>query len=270
MTWPTTWPHWKPTRSAGSPPGCASTARGDPGAAARASRSARGPARRRQPVLIPGSMGTASYVLAGVPGGGAFASACHGAGRRMSRHQAARAVTGPELRQQLERQGIAVRGASARGLAEEAPQAYKDINQVVDAAEGAGLCRQGPWSRLRPRRSSVLPRLTGTPSGAATAGRSAAPPMAVGRGSRYRCPAGRCSGCVLPAHGKELWPDAAAIRDVRPCPPACSTCARLPGPNPAGASRRPGQFRQPGPCSAWLPRITAGVQAGPLRRFAAG
>ena len=87
-------------------------------------------------------MGTASYVLAGVPGGGAFGSACHGAGRRMSRHQAARSVTGPELRRQLERQGIAVRGASARGLAEEAPQAYKDINQVVEAAEGAGLCRR--------------------------------------------------------------------------------------------------------------------------------
>ena len=95
-----------------------------------------------QPVLIPGSMGTASYVLAGVPGGGAFGSACHGAGRRMSRHQAARSVTGPDLRRQLERQGIAVRGASARGLAEEAPQAYKDVNQVVEAAEGAGLCRK--------------------------------------------------------------------------------------------------------------------------------
>jgi tRNA-splicing ligase RtcB (3'-phosphate/5'-hydroxy nucleic acid ligase) len=70
-----------------------------------------------QPVLIPGSMGTASYVLAGVAPGSAFSSACHGAGRRMSRHQAARSITGPELRRQLERQGIAVRGASARGLA---------------------------------------------------------------------------------------------------------------------------------------------------------
>ena len=95
-----------------------------------------------QPVLIPGSMGTSSYVLAGVAGGGAFASACHGAGRRMSRHQAARSITGPELRRQLERQGIAVRGASERGLAEEAPQAYKDVTQVVEAAEGAGLCRK--------------------------------------------------------------------------------------------------------------------------------
>lgn len=95
-----------------------------------------------QPVLIPGSMGTSSYVLAGVPGGGAFASACHGAGRMLSRHQAARSITGAELRRQLERQGIAVRGASERGLAEETPQAYKDVTQVVEAAEGAGLCRK--------------------------------------------------------------------------------------------------------------------------------
>ena len=95
-----------------------------------------------QPVLIPGSMGTSSYVLAGVAGGDAFASACHGAGRLMSRHQAARSITGPELRRRLERQGIAVRGASARGLAEETPQAYKDITKVVEAAEGAGLCRK--------------------------------------------------------------------------------------------------------------------------------
>ena len=95
-----------------------------------------------QPVLIPGSMGTSSYVLAGVAGGGAFFSTCHGAGRVMSRHQAARSVTGPQLRRRLEGQGIAVRGASARGLAEEAPEAYKDVTQVVAAAEGAGLCRK--------------------------------------------------------------------------------------------------------------------------------
>jgi len=95
-----------------------------------------------QPVLIPGSMGTSSYVLAGVPGGGAFASACHGAGRMLSRHQAARSITGRQLRRQLEDRGIAVRGASERGLAEETPQAYKDVTQVVEAAEGAGLCRK--------------------------------------------------------------------------------------------------------------------------------
>jgi len=95
-----------------------------------------------QPVLVPGSMGTASWVLAGVPGGGAFYSACHGAGRMMSRHQAARAITGAALRHRLEAAGVAVRGASDRGLAEEAPEAYKDVDQVVVAAAAAGLCRK--------------------------------------------------------------------------------------------------------------------------------
>jgi tRNA-splicing ligase RtcB (3'-phosphate/5'-hydroxy nucleic acid ligase) len=95
-----------------------------------------------QPVLVPGSMGTASWVLAGVAGGGAFGSACHGAGRQLSRHQAARAVKGPALRRRLEAAGVAVRGTSARGLAEEAPEAYKDVDQVVDAATAAGLCRK--------------------------------------------------------------------------------------------------------------------------------
>ncbi|MBV9010539.1 MAG: RtcB family protein [Pseudonocardiales bacterium] len=101
-----------------------------------------------QPVLIPGSMGTASYVLSGVEGGGAFHSTCHGAGRVQSRHQAAKSIGGKELRRQLERQGIAVRGASARGLAEEAPAAYKDVTTVIEAAEGAGLCRS--VARLQP------------------------------------------------------------------------------------------------------------------------
>jgi tRNA-splicing ligase RtcB (3'-phosphate/5'-hydroxy nucleic acid ligase) len=95
-----------------------------------------------QPVLVPGSMGTASYVLAGVAPGNAFWSACHGAGRALSRHQAARAVTAAGLRRRLESAGVAVRGASARGLAEEAPEAYKDVDQVVDAAAAAGLCRK--------------------------------------------------------------------------------------------------------------------------------
>jgi tRNA-splicing ligase RtcB len=94
-----------------------------------------------QPVFIPGSMGTASYVLAGVAGGDAFFSTCHGAGRLRGRHQAARSVNGKALRHDLERQGIAVRGASAQGLAEETPTAYKDVSEVVAAAEGAGLCR---------------------------------------------------------------------------------------------------------------------------------
>jgi tRNA-splicing ligase RtcB len=95
-----------------------------------------------QPVLIPGSMGTCSYVLAGVPGGGAFASTCHGAGRVMSRHEALRTVNASRLQRWLEARGIAVRGASERGLAEEAPDAYKDVTAVVTAAEGADLCRK--------------------------------------------------------------------------------------------------------------------------------
>ncbi len=94
-----------------------------------------------QPVLIPGTMGTASYVLTGVPGNPAFASTCHGAGRRQSRHQAAKSVRGQELRDSLEARNIAVRGASWRGLAEETPQAYKDVTEVVEAAQGAGLCK---------------------------------------------------------------------------------------------------------------------------------
>jgi tRNA-splicing ligase RtcB len=95
-----------------------------------------------QPVLIPGSMGTSSYVLTGVPGGDAFFSTCHGAGRVRSRHEAAKSVSGAQVVRDLERQGIAVRGLSPRGLAEETPGAYKDVSAVVDAAEGAGLCRK--------------------------------------------------------------------------------------------------------------------------------
>jgi tRNA-splicing ligase RtcB len=87
-------------------------------------------------------MGTASYLLTGVPGGGAFHSTCHGAGRVQSRHQAAREVDGRRLRADLTAQGVSVRGTTARGLAEEAPGAYKDIDAVVAAAEGAGLCRR--------------------------------------------------------------------------------------------------------------------------------
>jgi tRNA-splicing ligase RtcB len=95
-----------------------------------------------QPVLIPGSMGTESYVLTGVAAAPAFASTCHGAGRAQSRHQAAKSVRGQDLRRQLADRDIAVRGASWRGLAEEMPEAYKDVSAVVEAAEGAGLCRR--------------------------------------------------------------------------------------------------------------------------------
>jgi tRNA-splicing ligase RtcB len=104
--------------------------------------------RTGQPVLVPGSMGTASYVLVGCEPGGAFFSACHGSGRTMSRHQAARRIRGGVLREQLEAQGIAVRAASARGLAEEAPFAYKDVDEVVATCERSGLARR--VVRLRP------------------------------------------------------------------------------------------------------------------------
>jgi tRNA-splicing ligase RtcB (3'-phosphate/5'-hydroxy nucleic acid ligase) len=101
-----------------------------------------------QPVLVPGSMGTASHVLAGVGGGGAFFSACHGAGRRMSRHAATRRIRGAVLRAELEGAGVAVRAGSDRGLAEEAPFAYKDVDQVVATCQQAGLAAR--VARLRP------------------------------------------------------------------------------------------------------------------------
>src|SRR5699024_3154136 len=93
-----------------------------------------------QPVLVPGSMGTASYVLAGSADNTALHSTCHGAGRAQSRQQAARAAHGNDVRRELERTGVAVRGKSTRGLAGEAPAAYKDVSEVVATAQGAGLC----------------------------------------------------------------------------------------------------------------------------------
>jgi tRNA-splicing ligase RtcB len=103
-----------------------------------------------QPVFIPGSMGTASYVLAGRQGSmeRSFGTVCHGAGRRMSRTAAKKQVEGADLRRELEAQGIAVRAASSRGLAEEAPLAYKDVDAVVRGVERAGLA--GRVARLRP------------------------------------------------------------------------------------------------------------------------
>jgi tRNA-splicing ligase RtcB (3'-phosphate/5'-hydroxy nucleic acid ligase) len=94
-----------------------------------------------QPVFIPGSMGTSSFVLVGLPGAMArsFGTACHGAGRRMSRTGALRQVTGAELRRELAAEGIVVRCPSNRGLAEEAPLAYKDVEHVVGVVERAGL-----------------------------------------------------------------------------------------------------------------------------------
>jgi tRNA-splicing ligase RtcB len=103
-----------------------------------------------QPVLIGGTMGTASYVLVGTAEGErrSFGSACHGAGRAMSRHQATRQWQGREVVDDLARQGIVVRSPSLRGVAEEAPGAYKDVGAVVDASEAAGLARK--VARLRP------------------------------------------------------------------------------------------------------------------------
>jgi tRNA-splicing ligase RtcB len=101
-----------------------------------------------QPVLVPGSMGTASWVLAGTADGGAFHSACHGAGRTMSRHAARRKVRGEQLRDELEAAGVHVRPGSWRGLAEEAPFSYKDVDLVVETCERAGLARR--VARLAP------------------------------------------------------------------------------------------------------------------------
>lgn len=103
-----------------------------------------------QPVIIPGSMGTASWVLVGTEGSmqRSFGSSCHGAGRLMSRSRAKKEVRGDELRQQLQARGIEVRARSLSGLAEEAPQAYKDVDMVVDTVSRAGIARK--VARLKP------------------------------------------------------------------------------------------------------------------------
>ena len=95
-----------------------------------------------QPVLVPGSMGTASWVLVGEREGEAFHSCCHGAGRTMSRTQARKRITGKQLRRELLDAGVEVRAGSARGLAEEAPFSYKDVDVVVATVEQAGLARR--------------------------------------------------------------------------------------------------------------------------------
>jgi tRNA-splicing ligase RtcB len=94
-----------------------------------------------QPVLIGGSMGTASYILAGTQASmrRAFGSACHGAGRAMSRHQALHNWSGRHVVDELAGRGILIRSPSSRGVAEEAPGAYKDVSAVVDSADHAGL-----------------------------------------------------------------------------------------------------------------------------------
>ncbi|WP_345780040.1 RtcB family protein [Microbulbifer litoralis] len=104
-----------------------------------------------QPVLIGGSMGTESHILAGSETGAglSFNSACHGAGRAMSRHQATKRWRGRSLVDELAQRGILIRSPSMRGVAEEAPGAYKDVRAVVDAAEKAGLAHK--VARVEPR-----------------------------------------------------------------------------------------------------------------------
>lgn len=103
-----------------------------------------------QPVIIGGSMGTSSYILAGTKQSEqlAFSSACHGAGRAMSRHKATKQWHGNELIRELEEQGILIRSGSMRGVAEEAPGSYKDVSAVVNSADQAGLARK--VARLEP------------------------------------------------------------------------------------------------------------------------
>jgi tRNA-splicing ligase RtcB len=97
-----------------------------------------------QPVLIPGSMGNYSYVCAGAPGAmaGTFGSTCHGAGRRMSRTRAKRESRGRDLIGEMERQGVLVRATGMRTVAEEMPHAYKDVADVVEVMEQAGVSRR--------------------------------------------------------------------------------------------------------------------------------
>lgn len=103
-----------------------------------------------QPVLIPGSMGTASYVLAGTDESMAssFGSTCHGAGRRLSRRGAKKQVDAPSLIRELKEQGIHVQAGSHRGVAEEAPIAYKDVDMVVETVHQAGIAKK--VARLKP------------------------------------------------------------------------------------------------------------------------
>lgn len=97
-----------------------------------------------QPVLVPGSMGTASWVLVGTEDSmqRSFGSSCHGAGRVMSRSKAKKTVWGEDLRNELQSSGIHVRAGSMAGLAEEAPMAYKDVDDVVGTVVGAGIARK--------------------------------------------------------------------------------------------------------------------------------
>lgn len=103
-----------------------------------------------QPVLVPGDMGRVSFVLVGAPRAleEAFGSSCHGAGRLLSRHQAIKMAKKRDIGRELERCGITVRAAGSETLAEEMPEAYKDVSAVVDVVHAAGLARK--VARMRP------------------------------------------------------------------------------------------------------------------------
>ena len=103
-----------------------------------------------QPVIIPGSMGTCSYVLAGTAKSMdiTFGSCCHGAGRRLSRTAAKKQVNAPVLKEELRSQGIYVEAGSFKGIAEEAPVAYKDVNEVVETVDASGIAKK--VAKLRP------------------------------------------------------------------------------------------------------------------------
>ena len=103
-----------------------------------------------QPVIIPGSMGTASWVLVGQPGSMAlsFGTTCHGAGRMMSRTEAVRRSAGRRIDLELDALGIIARARGHKGLAEEQPAAYKDVDQVVEVVDAAGISKK--VARLRP------------------------------------------------------------------------------------------------------------------------
>ncbi len=103
-----------------------------------------------QPVLIPGDMGRASWVLVGQPGSmeQTFGTTCHGAGRQLSRTQAVKLSKGRRIDQELLSRGVIARARSWKGLAEEQPDAYKDVNLVVDVVHNAGLSKK--VARMRP------------------------------------------------------------------------------------------------------------------------
>ena len=103
-----------------------------------------------QPVIIPGDMGTSSYLLRGTEGGmkETFGSSCHGAGRVLSRRAAIRAARGRSIHRELEDTGVHVRAVGKMSLMEEMPEAYKDVSEVVDVVHQAGIARK--VAKMRP------------------------------------------------------------------------------------------------------------------------